>query len=329
VIDRSAVVPSCTVVVCTRNRPDALSRCLEALSLQSYRAFDVLVVDNASADRTAHDVAHRWGAGYLVEPVVGLSRARNAGARACQSDIVAFTDDDAVPDQAWLASLVERFQDPSVAVVTGRTLSFPGSPEEYGADIGPQRIALNSNHPCWVEMACFGGIGNGNNMAFRRWLFDTWEGFDERLGRGAMLSGGEEHRAFADVIGRGHTVTYTPDAVVYHPVATGGEQYLRTLADLAGLTLFLFLATPHKWTIVKYAFEAALGVKRSWRYRTARTPATAAPHWEVLQAYVAGVLRCLWVCSSARRRRDRTIGAPTRAMRVPPVSAITPQFRRQ
>src|SRR5437016_5283605 len=93
---------SCSVVVCTRNRPDHLNRCLEALSSVSYPRFDALVVDNAPADSRAKEVAERWGARYVVEPIVGLSRARNLGARTCSSDIVAFTDDDAVVDPEWV-----------------------------------------------------------------------------------------------------------------------------------------------------------------------------------------------------------------------------------
>jgi hypothetical protein len=47
--------------------------------------------------------------------------------------------------------------------------------------------------PAWFERANFGGIGDGGNMAFRRYAFAVWPGFDVRLGRGALLHGGEEH----------------------------------------------------------------------------------------------------------------------------------------
>jgi len=73
--------PSCSVLICTRNRPDELNRCLEGVSRLLHPRFDVLVVDNAPAGQRTREVSGRWGIRYIVEPVVGLSRARNRGAR--------------------------------------------------------------------------------------------------------------------------------------------------------------------------------------------------------------------------------------------------------
>src|ERR1017187_2604243 len=93
--------PTCTVVICTHDRPKELERCLEAVSRLRYRRFDVLVVDNAPSDSQASPVAAPWGPGYLVEPIKGGSRARNCGARSCNTEIIAFCDDDAVPEPGW------------------------------------------------------------------------------------------------------------------------------------------------------------------------------------------------------------------------------------
>lgn len=274
-----AFTPTCSVVVCTRDRPDALDRCLEALAQLVYARFEVVVVDNAPRDRRAEAVARRWEARYVVEPAAGLSRARNTGARSCSSEVVAFTDDDAVPDRMWLSRLAEPFCNPAVVVVTGRTL--PLVPEGaariapvHAGDFGPEPRRLDRSHPLWFEMASFGGIGNGNNMAFRRRVFDEWRGFDERLGRGAFVSSCEEHRAYAELVERGHTIVYTPLAIVGHPVSeTPGarrrEQW-RFRLDLLGYALLLFLQTRHRWRLAKYVAEAALGKKRVWRREITR-----------------------------------------------------------
>src|SRR5579871_6798901 len=89
--------PTCTVVIPTHDRPDALDRCLAEVSKLDYDNFDVLVVDNAPSDDQAREVAARWCARYLLEPVAGLSRARNRGALFSNSEIIAYLDDDAVP----------------------------------------------------------------------------------------------------------------------------------------------------------------------------------------------------------------------------------------
>src|SRR5262249_55926564 len=114
-----AFQPSCCIVVCTRNRPDQLGRCLKAVAGLSYPHFDVLVVDNAPTDNRAREVAERWNARYLIEPQIGLSRARNLGAINCDADIVAYIDDDSVPQSDWLSNLVIEFRNPQVMGAVG------------------------------------------------------------------------------------------------------------------------------------------------------------------------------------------------------------------
>ena len=101
---RNEYAPSCAVIICTRDRPEHLDRCLEAVSHLTYPKFDVVVVENVPQDTRPQEVANRWGVRYVVEPVAGLSRARNRGARACDAEILAYLDDDSQPEPEWLAS---------------------------------------------------------------------------------------------------------------------------------------------------------------------------------------------------------------------------------
>jgi O-antigen biosynthesis protein len=298
-ITAAAGTPTCSVVVCTRNRPDALRRCLQALELLAYPSFTVVVVDNAPSDNRTFEVVRQAGARYVTEPIPGLSRARNTGARACSSEVIAFIDDDAVPDPGWLEHLAAPFDDPHVAVATGRTLPLLEAADASASDVtdlGPSVIRLDRRHPRWFEMASFGGIGNGNNMAFRRRVFDEWRGFDERLGRGALLSSCEEHRAFAQLIERGYAVVYTPTARVRHPVATTLEkrqrQYIQSRADLAAYAVFLFVATRHKWRVARYVAEAAIGTRRKWRFHTETSPPGLSA-WNLARTSAAGAYRGL------------------------------------
>src|SRR5947207_1645838 len=113
-------MPTCTVVVCTHDRPVPLARCLDGLKRLTYPRFKILVVDNGPSTAEARKIAARFGVRYVIEPVPGLSRARNRGARSCETEIVAFIDDDAVPEPDWLTKLISEFEDPRVMVVTGR-----------------------------------------------------------------------------------------------------------------------------------------------------------------------------------------------------------------
>src|SRR5688572_13183222 len=194
-----AAAPSSTVVVCTRDRPVELERCLEAVAKLDSVGHDVLIVDNSSTDGRTPEIAARYGFRVLNEPLEGLSRARNVGARACRTEIVAYLDDDAIPEPGWLTNVVAEFDDPSVMAVTGKILPIEIDTEAErlferlgGFGSHETRKVLDRTTPSWFEIACFGGMGSGGNMAVRRRAFDVWPGFDERLGAGTELPGYEE-----------------------------------------------------------------------------------------------------------------------------------------
>ena len=206
--------PTVTVVICTRNRPADLRRCLEAITHLEHAPDEVIVVDNSSGDKETEAVARNFVAVYIVESAVGLSRARNRGLAESNSEIVAFLDDDATPDVHWLGFILGPFEDSQVTTVTGRIVT-PHSQAE--SSFKQTARVLSKKDPEWFEIATFGGLGLGSNMAFRRKACAGENIFDERLGRGAPFQMGEEHYAFAFLLSRGYTAVYLPDAIVFHP----------------------------------------------------------------------------------------------------------------
>ncbi|MGH9862692.1 MAG: glycosyltransferase [Candidatus Acidiferrales bacterium] len=290
-----------TVVVCTRDRPAELERCLETLTRLRYPRYEVLVVDNASRDPHTCNIARRHGASYLLEPVPGLSRARNSGARAATADLIAYIDDDAVPEPDWLSALAREFDDPHVMAVTGRALSLDSAPasKPLATGIGepdfgsPERLSVDAKTPYWFEMANFGGLGVGRNMAFRRQAFEGWPGFDERLGRGALLEGCEEHKAFFELMDLGYRVVYTPAAVVRHPppasFADLRARQLKSLTASAGyLMLLLVEKQRYRNAVLTYLRQALTGTRRSWRPPPSTPRPRIAPWWRVMLASLAG-----------------------------------------
>ncbi len=319
-------LPSCTIVICTRNRPFELDRCLAAIARLSYPNFDVLVVDNASHDSQTSDIAKQWGVRYLLAPVPGLSRARNVGAHACESEIVVFVDDDAVPERDWLTALACEFEDPRMMAVAGRTLPLgtPEFPQESNSEKSPQppiqRRVLDRETPLWFEISNFGGIGRGLNMAFRRRIFDTWPGFYERLGRGTLLGGSEEHYAFFTLVDRGYRVAYTADAVAHHPSPpTRRALFNKQIKDLAGATAYftlLFVEQPrYRRAVINYVAGALRGTPRTWRIPAAPPPRVV-PKWCAPFACLAGPL--LYIASRLIERADMA-GFSTESGEVPAV----------
>lgn len=215
---------SVSVVVCTRDRPDDLARCLASLPAQSRRPDQVVVVDNASRDDRTHRVALAAGVSYVREDRPGLDVARNTGARTATGDIVAYTDDDVALHPRWLERIVAAFDAPEVMAVTG--LVLPAELETpaqqlferhwgFGRgfrriDFGPAYFARHRARGCptWE-------IGAGANMAFRREAFARIGWFDERLDVGAAGCSGDSEYWYR-VLAGGWLCRYEPAAVVFH-----------------------------------------------------------------------------------------------------------------
>lgn len=206
-----------TVVICTKNRPADLRECLSAVSRLDPMPNQVLVVDNTQGDPETEDLSREFGVRYVIEPVPGLSRARNRGLAECETDIVAFLDDDAIPASDWLGILMEPFADEKTGASTGKVVT-PESNTKCLRDENPR--SLNNQAPRWFEIATFGGMGLGSNIALRKQACIGPGLFDERLGRGAPFQIGEETYALARLLSDGYSVVYLPAARVFHPPLT-------------------------------------------------------------------------------------------------------------
>lgn len=252
-------VHDCTVVVCTHNRPLQLTRCLESLVRQTPAPAEILVVDSAPVDSANQQIAARFGFRCVVEPLPGAARARNTGIANCTTTVIAFLDDDCEAESLWLHFLLTEFSDPDVMAVTGNIL-MPGP------EFGHSRLTLTPAHPDWFEIANFGGIGSGGNMAFRRTIGPAL--FDERLGRGVLLPACEENFAFYSVVQGGHSIAYTPHSVVRHPSKTGTAAFRANFRDAACAVAYftlLLVETPYRDRVLKYCLGALAGKRRSWR----------------------------------------------------------------
>jgi GT2 family glycosyltransferase len=298
---------SCTVVICTRDRPAALEACLAAVHEVDYRDVDVLVVDNGRPESGVAAIAARWGARCARELRPGLSRARNRGAREARGDLVAYLDDDAVPERGWLIGLAREFADPDVMAVAGRIR--PSRLEtaaeclfEAAGGFTPNRGVrrqVDAATPGWFELTNFGGVGTGANMAFRRCAFDRWPGFDERLGVGAAIPSGEEHNAFFALVDLGYRVVYSPDAVVRHAypqtLAELRERHVKTVAASAGYLMQLLADAPrHRRTAVAAALRMVWG-RVALDESAADERHLLGPRHRVVLAAAAGALGYTWL----------------------------------
>src|SRR5581483_12021797 len=118
--------PTCSVIVPTYRRPQALRRCVEAIAGQAYPAtrLELVVADDGEDDGLPDLLAPFRGRVELTlvrSGRRGPAAARNAAAAVAGGELLAFTDDDCEPDPGWLAALASP-RDGAPVAVGGRTL---------------------------------------------------------------------------------------------------------------------------------------------------------------------------------------------------------------
>ncbi len=215
--------PGISVVVCTRDRPLSLKRCLDALAGLDYPDYEVVVVDNGSKEPAVAQTIAAAGLPHIRETRQGLDWARNCGIRASKNPIVAFVDDDAIASRGWLLGIARGFSDPEVSVVTGLVLPAELETqaqldfERYGGmgkgfrPFSIRREELSASERYWAS-----SWGVGTNMAFRRSVFEAVGDFDVALDAGTPTRGAGDIEFLERVVSSGRMLRYEPMAFVRH-----------------------------------------------------------------------------------------------------------------
>lgn len=194
------------VVVPTYKRPDMLGRCLDALLAQDFdpAAFEIVVADDGADADTAQRVETLAKTAPVVlryVPVTGRhgpAAARNRGWQATQAPIIAFTDDDCVPDPAWLWEGLAVFEE-EIGSVTGRlVMPIPEPPTDYERNEAGLQTAEFVTANCFVRRSALQLIG----------------GFDERF----RLAWREDSDLQFRLLKAQFRIRRAPRAVVLHPV---------------------------------------------------------------------------------------------------------------
>ncbi|HEX8646251.1 MAG TPA: glycosyltransferase [Thermoleophilaceae bacterium] len=230
----AAALPPASVVIPTRNRPEALARSLAAVLACDYPAdrLEVIVADNVPSDARTRELVQREHGGddrvgYVLVERSGSAAARNDGAARARGEIVAFIDDDAIADRRWLAELAGGFGvAEGVACVTG--LVMPAELDTWPQQLFQEYGGFGAGFEETVYERGTGGasplfpfnpgvLGSGNNIAFRRAALLELGGYDEVLGNGTPTRAGEDWELMLRVLRCRRTAVYRPSAIVHHP----------------------------------------------------------------------------------------------------------------
>jgi glycosyltransferase involved in cell wall biosynthesis len=260
-----------SVLLCTYNRSQSLSKALESVAAQSLPEsveWEVLVVDNNSRDQTREVVENfcRRRPGhirYVFEPRQGLSYARNSGVREARGDVLAFVDDDVTVDPKWLDNLTAPLRDGKWAGSGG--LIIP--PQTFTP---PSWLAYDGPYNMLGPLCAHFDLGDkpheldqppyGTNMAFRKQMFEKYGEFRndlDRCGKNTMSNGDTEFGR--RLLAAGERLWYAPSAVVYHPVPEGRlrkEYFLAWWFDYGRANMREIGKRPDIWGIPRHYLSA-------------------------------------------------------------------------
>lgn len=215
-----------TVIIPTCNHSALLKDTLASLLRQNNNGsfdYEILIVDNNSKDNTKEIVESYFQRfnnrlHYLFEKRQGSSYAKNKGIGESVGDIIAFTDDDCLPEENWLLKIVSKFaDDKEISCILG------GAIWENGETMFKENHLLR---------------GNGLNMSFKKQIFNEIGGFDIYLGPGSVGCSGEDTDLIYRAIRRGIKVCIAEEILVTHRSRISPEGIKKYYRDCKGLIIF-------------------------------------------------------------------------------------------
>lgn len=174
--------PRIAVIVCAHNEQSYIEPCLRALVSQSRPPDEILVVDNASSDRTAQVASSVAGVRVIREDRKGLVIARDTGRRATTADLLLYLDADCRAPRHWVARIERCF------LARPALLALSGSYRFYDWHLAGRLLiraydltVAPATHLLVKHVLRRGVVFYGGNFAVRREALDAIGGFDTSI----------------------------------------------------------------------------------------------------------------------------------------------------
>lgn len=332
-LSRESVAPDPTVavVICTRDRPDALLRTIESVWTQTRLPDELIVIDDGALppdvpERIAarcHELGIIWRCARSRRP--GLTRARNQAAELASSDILQYLDDDVTCEPGFLAEIAAIMRDPLVGGVTAnvREPSFESRSARWYQlgyrlagwwSVGPRRRP-HGPPPAVVgrsDVAVPTKLLFGAAMALRRDAVCAYR-FDESLAEYAL---GEDHEIGYRLAAHHWLVQARRARAVHHRAPTQ-----RTAARRLGfMTSHNYIAIlrktcslgPGDWLLIGWSLAVLAGMHLVWAVVGSRRQ-----HLDELRGMIDGLLASLTsVCrvSQSDGERHRRFEPPSQSL---------------
>ncbi len=218
--------PRISVVIVSHGRPALLRRAVLGVSQLYHRPSELIVVADAEGLSALSDLGIAGRIKTAEQTEANISAARNQGVALAAGEIIAFLDDDAVPEPSWLCHLAKAFENEEVVAAAGLVLGRNGISRQWG----PQAVSRTGQE---IELSTLGeephiplapeGFApklHGTNMGIRAAPLRAMGGFDPA------------YRFFLDETDlamrlwrAGHQIAYVPRAVMHHGFAPSARRH--------------------------------------------------------------------------------------------------------
>ena len=189
-----AVKKEVSVIVLTYNSENTIKRCLDSIFNQTYKNFELIILDDGSTDHTIKIIKSYKDSRinlYKNEKNIGIAKSRNVALSKCKTKLVFFTDSDCIATSNWLEVGVKNIKD--YDIITGWLL--------YENEI-----------PSFRDRAVWGkDMFYTSNLGFKKSALDKVNGFDEKF---AMFT--EDKDICYRILKKGGKKIYCKDMIVIH-----------------------------------------------------------------------------------------------------------------
>ena len=214
--------PDVSVVMCARNAEKTIEKCINSILNQTFKNFEIVLVDDMSTDKTANiimkfnDERIRY---FRNEVWLKIAKSRNRSLRFARGRYIFFTDADCTVAPDWIEEGLKYLEKNNCVGVEGRIIYVS---ENYEPTF--------SDH---VMENALGGQFMTGNEAYRKNVVLALVGFDEKMGSFADRDFGLRAMKFGNVV-------FNPKMVVYHPRVTRTPKMLLKSAGTASCRVYLF-----------------------------------------------------------------------------------------
>lgn len=199
-----------TVAICTYKRPKLLEKCIESVLNQNAESnYGVIVIDN-DIEESARGIVEKLNSKvqYFVQPLKGLSYARNMAVSKANGEFILFIDDDEYADKNWLSNMVDCQKKHQADVVLGKVVYE--IPEKFPSYIKKSSYFIRKNRVTG-EKAMLNEGYTGNTLVRKKLFNLRTPSFLTEFNH----TGGEDSDFFNFLLSKKINIVFSNEATVY------------------------------------------------------------------------------------------------------------------